>query len=179
MPGTFYQPPTSQEPLVSGPGMHHGTCVAHVPWCMSGSLTRARGENVPGYFTYLVRDIQDAESLDAGHRNGPPISFIVPCHFCTQGKHMKLPHIYALSYLGPPSNIIVSSYQYRKSDCGDRTKVTNSYCLHNSFSYTVKTVYLFATEPWLYDLLNWCDKFTSFDMLDTYDSCQNYEKNIN
>ena len=23
----------------SDPDMHHGTCVAHVPWCMSGSLT--------------------------------------------------------------------------------------------------------------------------------------------
>ena len=28
--------------------MHHGTCVTHVPWCMSGSLTRGDGENVPG-----------------------------------------------------------------------------------------------------------------------------------
>ena len=28
--------------------MHHGTCVTHVPWCMSGSLTRGGGENVPG-----------------------------------------------------------------------------------------------------------------------------------
>ena len=43
--------------------MHHGTCVAHVPWCMSGSLTRGGGENVPGIpgacatrtFTYLAR----------------------------------------------------------------------------------------------------------------------------
>ena len=34
--------------LVSDPGMHHGTCVTHVPWCMSGSLTRGGGENVPG-----------------------------------------------------------------------------------------------------------------------------------
>ena len=33
--------------LVSDPGMHHGTCVTHVP-CMSGSLTRGGGENVPG-----------------------------------------------------------------------------------------------------------------------------------
>ena len=28
--------------------MHHGTCVTHVPWCMSGSLTCSDGENVPG-----------------------------------------------------------------------------------------------------------------------------------
>ena len=34
--------------LVSDPGMHHDTCVTHVPWCMSGSLTRGGGENVPG-----------------------------------------------------------------------------------------------------------------------------------
>ena len=56
-----------RKPLVSDPGMHHGTCVTHVPWCMSGSLTRGGGENVPGSpgacacacatrnFTYLSR----------------------------------------------------------------------------------------------------------------------------
>ena len=36
------------KPPVSDHGMHHGTCVTHVPWCMSGSLTGAVGENVPG-----------------------------------------------------------------------------------------------------------------------------------
>ena len=34
MPGT-YSPP----PRVSDPHMHHDTSVAHVPWCMPGSLT--------------------------------------------------------------------------------------------------------------------------------------------
>ena len=34
--------------LVSDPGMHHGTYVTHVTWCMSGSLTRGGGENFPG-----------------------------------------------------------------------------------------------------------------------------------
>ena len=28
--------------------MHHGTCVTHVPWCMSGSRTCGDGENIPG-----------------------------------------------------------------------------------------------------------------------------------
>ena len=37
-----------RKPLVSDHGMHHGTCVTHVPWCMSGSLTCGGGENVPG-----------------------------------------------------------------------------------------------------------------------------------
>ena len=36
------------KPRVNYPGIHHGTCVTHVPWCMSGSLTRGGGENVPG-----------------------------------------------------------------------------------------------------------------------------------
>ena len=36
------------KPLVSDPGMHHVTCVTHVPWCMPGSLTCGDGENVPG-----------------------------------------------------------------------------------------------------------------------------------
>ena len=52
-----------RQPLVGDPGMHHGMCVTHVPWCMSGSLTRGCGENVLGIpgvcatrkFTYLVR----------------------------------------------------------------------------------------------------------------------------
>ena len=52
-----------RKPLVSDPGMHHGTCVTHVPWCMTGSLTHSGGKNVPGVsgacatrnFTYLVR----------------------------------------------------------------------------------------------------------------------------
>ena len=49
-----------RKPLVSDPGMHRGTCVTHVSWCMPGSLTRGGGENVPGAcptrnFTYLAR----------------------------------------------------------------------------------------------------------------------------
>ena len=37
-----------RKPLVSNPCMHHGTCVTHVPWCMSGSLTSGGVENAPG-----------------------------------------------------------------------------------------------------------------------------------
>ena len=51
------------KPLVSNPGMHHGTYVTHVHWCTSGLLTRGGGENVSGIpgacatrkFPYLVR----------------------------------------------------------------------------------------------------------------------------
>ena len=58
-PATRFQ----RKSLVSDPDMHHGTCVTHVPWCMSGSLTHGGGKIVPGVpgacatpnFTYLVR----------------------------------------------------------------------------------------------------------------------------
>ena len=40
-PATRFQ----RQSLVSDPGMYHGTCVMHVPWCMSGSLTHGGGKN--------------------------------------------------------------------------------------------------------------------------------------
>ena len=66
MPGMFFPPSTSRKPLVSD----HGTCVTHVPGCMTGSLSRGGGENFPGIlsvcatrnFRYLVRSPWD-ESL--------------------------------------------------------------------------------------------------------------------
>ena len=59
----FHRYQLQSKSQVSDPGMHHGTCMTHVPWCMSGSLTRGGGENVPGIpdawatrnFTYLAR----------------------------------------------------------------------------------------------------------------------------
>ena len=59
----FHRHRLQRKPLVGDPDMHHGTCVTHVPWCMSGSLTRDDGENVPGIpgacatrnFAYLAR----------------------------------------------------------------------------------------------------------------------------
>ena len=33
-----------RNPLISDPGMYHGTWVKHVSWCMPGSLTRGSGE---------------------------------------------------------------------------------------------------------------------------------------
>ena len=46
-----------RKPLVSDPGMHHGTYVTHVQWCMSGSLNSG---GIPGTcatlnFAYLAR----------------------------------------------------------------------------------------------------------------------------
>ena len=65
MPGTFSRERhrLQRKPIVSDPGMRHGTCVTHVPWFMSRSPTRAGRINVTGIpsacatrnFTYLVR----------------------------------------------------------------------------------------------------------------------------
>ena len=38
-----------RKPLVRDPGMHHGTCVTHVPWCMSGSVTYGHGKTFPAF----------------------------------------------------------------------------------------------------------------------------------
>ena len=43
---------------------------------------------------------------------------------------------------GPRFNIKISSYQYRKSHCGDKTVVRSSY-LHNGISYTGKKTSLY------------------------------------
>ena len=58
-------PAIDRKPLVSHPGMHHGTYVTHVLWCMLGSCTRGGVENVPAIpgayathnFTYLERGL--------------------------------------------------------------------------------------------------------------------------
>ena len=61
--------------LVSDPGMHHGTCVTHVPWCMSGSLTCGDGENVPGIPSAcapaILRIWQEAHGHDSVSNHQP------------------------------------------------------------------------------------------------------------
>ena len=47
---------------------------------------------------------------------------------------------------GPWFNIKMSSYQYRKSHCGDKTVVRSSY-LHNGISYTGKMASLYWISP--------------------------------
>ena len=47
---------------------------------------------------------------------------------------------------GPWFNIKMTSYQYRKSHCGDKAVVRSSY-LHNGVSYTGKMTSLYWTSP--------------------------------
>ena len=59
---------------------------------------------------------------------------------------------YVCRYPGPRFNIKMSSYQYRKSHCGDKTILRPSY-LHNGISFTGKMTHLY----WIRALVpNWC-----------------------
>ena len=70
---------------------------------------------------------------------------------------------------GPWFNIKMSSYQYRKPHCGDKTVVRSSY-LHNGVSYTGKMSFLYWISPqvaytvpsqyldqWCWNTLNYID----------------------
>ena len=72
-----------RKPIVGDRGMHHGTCVTHVPWCMSGSLTCGDGENVPGIpgacAPVILRIWQEAHTIKQGYNADEmnwPISII-------------------------------------------------------------------------------------------------------
>ena len=47
-----------RKPLVSDPGMRRGTCVTHVPWCMSGSLTRGDRRGIRSRHSRRMRNPQ-------------------------------------------------------------------------------------------------------------------------
>ena len=91
-----------RKPLVSDPGMHHGTCVTHVSWCVSGSLTSGGGENVPGIpgacatrnFAYLVRGswwwLLSFVHFEAAQSRSTCIGLMYGLLFWTTGSHIKL-----------------------------------------------------------------------------------------
>ena len=54
--------------------------------------------------------------------------------------------ITTFKYPGPWFNTKMSSYQYRKSLCGDKTVVRSSY-LHNGISYSSKMTFLYWASP--------------------------------
>ena len=73
-----------RKPRVSNPDMHHGTCVTHVPWCISRSLTHGGGENVRGIpgacatrnVTYLVRGPCYVRTLSHNHLYTDLVTYI-------------------------------------------------------------------------------------------------------
>ena len=70
--------------------------------------------------------------------------------------------LWLLMHTGSRFNIKISSYQYRKSHCGDKTVVRSSY-LHNGISYTGKMTSLYWFSP-----LASCVARTSASKVDVY-----------
>ena len=77
--------------------------------------------------------------------------------------------------------IKMSSYQYRKSHCGDKTVVRSSY-LHNGISYTGKMVTLYWISPLVTNGQKASNAKTVFffvininKLLDKQSSCQSFE----
>ena len=60
---------------------------------------------------------------------------------------------------GPRFNIKMTSYQYRKSHCGDKTILRPSY-LHNGISYTGKTTSLYWIRAQIIGLCEWNPQMT-------------------
>ena len=69
--------------------------------------------------------------------------------------YSKVDILICSQYSGPWFNIKKSSYQYRKSHCGDKTILRPSY-LHNGISYTGKMTSLYWISPLLANCLVRC-----------------------
>ena len=69
---------------VSDPDMHHGTCVTHVPWRMTGSLNHGGGETFLAFLAHaqpaILRIWQEAHELNIFQ-----FTHIISCHFTGSG----------------------------------------------------------------------------------------------
>ena len=99
-----------KKPLVSNPGMHHGTCVTHVTWCMSGSLTRGGGGKFPAFprmrnaqfYVFGNRPMEVGfpllwhwghQSQDLNHRCADNLWYLYRDNECIIYKYMTCSHI--------------------------------------------------------------------------------------
>ena len=83
-----------RKPLLSDPDMHHGTCVTHVPWCMSGSLTRkwrgkrfrhSRRMHNPQFYVSGKRPMPKTVVWDISPLNIRIQSYVDDCVYLTYG----------------------------------------------------------------------------------------------
>ena len=161
-----------RKPLISDTGMHHGACVTHMPWCMSGSLTRGGGKNVPGIpgacatrnFTYLARG-QWPCLLS-------PRSCLVICiyHIITLMAIMSIFHIIKIHHL--PSTIMFQtnrltfplSMRYIK----DQSHLITKFAYHNQ-TICLKKIMLPPTKTrGSGNCLNWFSSTQSFLFISSF-----------
>ena len=90
--------------------MHHGTCVTHVPWCMSGSLTCGDRNNVPGIpgtcALAILRIWQEAHVWFCTARFYSNHSGLLFCH---SGNHVTDPIPLKQSWRILPDNLYTST----------------------------------------------------------------------
>ena len=68
--------------LVSDHGMHHGTCVTHVPWCMSESLTCGDGKTFPAFPAHAHPRIwQEAHMQNSNETDNHTCPIVISEHF--------------------------------------------------------------------------------------------------
>ena len=158
MPGTFSRHRLQMRPQVSDPGMHHSTCVTHVPWCMSGSLTRGGGENVCGIsaacptrnFAYLAR---------GPWRIQPCMGALWLAWFDYSCAINSLPRTVTISQCVSPHSVLwgftkVSYYSldsYVISVVGFNIEKYFSlswFCFHHSYYVYVNLSTLYSVSPW-------------------------------
>ena len=145
--GTFSPPPRA-----SDTGMHHGTCVTHVPWCMPGSLTggflwsRCGGENVPGVpgacathnFMYLVRGpwaamrrryVVAVSLIDWAHnRNGP---------WTNTKSHQNPTKRKSFAYLGGRTEVALNTITYNLKMCQSVGHCLVTFTKHTRTNHTI------------------------------------------
>ena len=86
----------------------------------------------PGLGTKLIRTEENYRNLLSLLRHQRSYGYNTKKHLATEYGILNM-------YAGPWFNIKMSSYQYRKSHCGDKTVVRSSY-LHNGISYAGKMI---------------------------------------
>ena len=117
-PGTFSPPPTSKEMLVSVPGRHHDTCVTHVPWYMSGSLTRGGGETFPAFPAHtqptILRIWQEAHDVHIFFQMCWEMRSLKSVQWALQVLSSAMSHLMSRSTSRPPKYMESASFQMDK-----------------------------------------------------------------
>ena len=123
-----------RKPLVSDPGMHHGTYVTPLSWCMSGSLTHGGRESVPGIpstcatrnYTCLAwgpyhTDSHTATRLELCWKRNIKNPYVVLIetnnagfHFC--GQHIHWPWIFSNVWWSCWSSLCMKIFNVRNAE---------------------------------------------------------------